>query len=133
MSIAKTTEERKPPILIIEDDENIAMMLRYMLGREGYNPVMVPDGRAAMETIERYRAPRLILMDVKLPFVDGLRLVQIIRAKNGWEHVPIIMLTSVTEEKVISRVLEAGADDYIVKPFQTLDLLARVRRHARST
>lgn len=122
---------RKPPILIIEDDENIAMMLKYLLGREGFNPVVLPDGKVASETIERYKAPKLILMDVKLPYVDGVRLVQLVRAREGWERVPIIMLTSITEEKLISRVLDAGADDYVVKPFQTLDLLARVRRYAR--
>ena len=122
---------RKPPILIIEDDENIAMMLKYLLGREGFNPVVLRDGKVATETIERYKAPKLILMDVKLPYVDGVRLVQLVRQREGWERVPIIMLTSITEEKLISRVLDAGADDYVVKPFQTLDLLARVRRYAR--
>ncbi|MOA68163.1 Transcriptional regulatory protein CseB [compost metagenome] len=68
---------------------------------------------------------------MKLPFVDGFRLVQMVRERSGWEQVPIIMLTSVTEERMISRALEAGANDYVVKPFQTLDLLARVRRYAR--
>jgi DNA-binding response OmpR family regulator len=124
---------RKPAVLVIEDDENIAMMLKYLLNREGFNAVVLRDGRAAQETIERYKPPKLILMDVKLPFVDGVRLVQIVRQRPDWERVPIIMLTSITEEKVISRVLDAGADDYVVKPFQTLDLLARVRRYARDT
>ena len=124
-------ENRKPAVLIIEDDENIAMMLKYLIGREGFNPVIVPDGREAVDRVERYKAPALILMDMKLPFVDGFRLVQMVRERSGWEQVPIIMLTSVTEERMISRALEAGANDYVVKPFQTLDLLARVRRYAR--
>lgn len=124
------SQPRRPAILVIEDDENIAMMLRYLLRREGFNPVLIPDGKAAVETVERYKPPRLILMDVKLPYVDGLRLVKIIRATLGWEQVPIVMLTSITEEHVISRVLEAGANDYVVKPFQVLDLLARVKRYA---
>jgi DNA-binding response OmpR family regulator len=122
---------RRPAVLIIEDDENIAMMLKYLIGREGFNPVVVPDGREAVERFERYKPPALILMDMKLPFVDGFRLVQLARQQAGWEDVPIIMLTSVTEEKMISRVLDAGASDYVVKPFQTLDLLARVRRYVR--
>lgn len=123
------TKARRPVILVIEDDENIAMMLRYLLGREGYNAVLIPDGKAAVDTVSRFKPPSLILMDVKLPYVDGLRLVKIIRESAGWEQVPIVMLTSITEEHVISRVLEAGANDYVVKPFQVLDLLARVKRY----
>jgi DNA-binding response OmpR family regulator len=124
------TTPKRPPILIVEDDDNIAQMLRYLLRREGYNPVLIPDGRVAVETVANYKPPALIIMDMKLPYVDGLRLVKIVRATPGWEAVPILMLTSITDETMISRVLEAGATDYVVKPFQMLDLLARVKRYA---
>ena len=93
--------------------------------------MIVPDGREATEILERYKPPRLILMDIKLPYVDGFRLLTMVRARAGWERVPVIMLTAVSEERVINRILTGGADDYVVKPFQTLDLLARVRRLTR--
>jgi DNA-binding response OmpR family regulator len=124
------TTPKRPPILIIEDDDNIAQMLRYLLRREGYNPVLIPDGRVAVETVQTYKPPALIIMDMKLPYVDGLRLVKIVRSTLGWELVPILMLTSITDETMISRVLEAGATDYVVKTFQMLYLLARVKRYA---
>jgi DNA-binding response OmpR family regulator len=68
---------------------------------------------------------------VMLPFFDGFQLVRILRAQPGWETVPVIMLTAKTQESDIVRALDAGANDYIVKPFQPKELLARVRRLAR--
>ncbi|MDB5097186.1 MAG: putative response regulator, CheY [Cyanobacteria bacterium RYN_339] len=120
---------KKSTVLVVEDDENIAFYLKYMLQREGLNPVMVPDGRAALDVIERFRPPKLILMDIKLPFIDGARLVQHVRARPKWALVPIILLTSVSEERVINRALSAGANEYMVKPFLTLELIARVRHY----
>jgi two-component system, OmpR family, alkaline phosphatase synthesis response regulator PhoP len=66
-----------------------------------------------------------------LPFFDGFQLVGMVRAQAGWETVPVIMLTAKTQERDIVRALDAGANDYIVKPFQPKELLARVRRLAK--
>lgn len=129
LSKKKRKKNSRPAVLVIEDDENIAFYLRYMLSREGFNPVLVPDGRAALEMLEKFRPPRLILMDIKLPFVDGARLVSHIRAKPRWAEVPIILLTAVSEERVINRAMVAGANEYVVKPFLTLELIARVRHY----
>ena len=117
----------KPTVLVVEDDENIAFYIRLMLKREGLNPVMAADGRQALEIMAKFRPPRLILMDIKLPFVDGAQLVAKVRAHPRWLDVPIILLTSMAEDRVINRALSAGANDYLVKPFQTLELMARVR------
>jgi DNA-binding response OmpR family regulator len=81
--------------------------------------------------IEEIVPPELILLDVMLPFIDGFELLEQIRSKQNWSNVPIIMLTSKAQEKNIVRALEAGADDYIVKPFQPEELVARVRRFVR--
>ncbi len=89
------------------------------------------DGRLASAMIEEIVPPELILLDVMLPFIDGFELLEQIRSKQNWSNVPIIMLTSKAQEKNIVRALEAGADDYIVKPFQPEELVARVRRFVR--
>ena len=119
-----------PCALVIEDDEHTRQLLQFMLERESYRVRLVRDGRAAKTFIENEPAPAIALMDVMLPFVDGFQLVALVRAQPGWETVPVIMLTAKTQERDIVRALDAGANDYIVKPFQPKELLARVRRLA---
>jgi DNA-binding response OmpR family regulator len=72
-----------------------------------------------------------VLLDVMLPYIDGFEVVALIRARPGWENVPIVMLTAKNTEPDIVRALDAGASDYIVKPFQPNELLARVRRYLK--
>lgn len=116
-------------ILIVEDDDHIAFLLKFMLEREQYDITIAADGQQARELIEGGGAPpALVLLDVMLPHVDGFELVRLIRAQPGWTAVPILMLTAKTQESDIVRALDAGANDYIVKPFQPNALLARVRR-----
>jgi DNA-binding response OmpR family regulator len=81
--------------------------------------------------LEEIEPPQLILLDVMLPFIDGFELLEQIRSKPEWSEVPVIMLTSKGQEKNIVRALEGGADDYIVKPFQPEELVARVRRFVK--
>lgn len=122
-----------PRVLVIEDDEHIGQLLQFMLERESYTVHLVRDGRAAKAFIETAQPPAIALLDVMLPFFDGFQLVTMLRAQPGWEAVPVIMLTAKTQERDIVRALDAGANDYIVKPFQPKELLARVRRLARLT
>ncbi len=118
-------------IMIIEDDRIISGLLQHILSRRGYQIHVAGDGRLASAMIEEIVPPELILLDVMLPFIDGFELLEQIRSKQNWSNVPIIMLTSKAQEKNIVRALEAGADDYIVKPFQPEELVARVRRFVR--
>lgn len=126
-----------PSILVVEDDEHIGELLGFLLERQGYRVDRCTDGRAARAFIEGVRPseghppPRLILLDVMLPFCDGFELVGLIRAQPGWDAVPIIMLTAKTTESDIVRALDAGANDYIVKPFQPNELMARLRRYVK--
>ena len=122
--------QNMPCALVIEDDEHIGQLLQFMLERENYRVHLARDGRAGKEYIESQPAPAIALLDVMLPFLDGFQLVALVRAQAGWETVPVIMLTAKTQERDIVRALDAGANDYIVKPFQPQDLLARVRRLA---
>lgn len=115
-------------IMIVEDDDHIAQLLVFMLGREGYETRRAAEGLDALEMIERNEnPPSLILLDMMLPYLDGFQLLDAIRAREGWESVPVIVLTAKSQESDIVRALEKGATDYIVKPFQPMELLARVR------
>lgn len=121
-----------PSVLVVEDDEHIAHLLKFMLERQNYQVGVAADGRAAQQFIENCTAvPDLILLDVMLPYVDGFELVRIARGREGWQWVPIIMLTAKSMEQDVVRALDAGANDYIVKPFQPNELLARLRRFLR--
>lgn len=114
--------------LVVEDDEHIGHLLQFMLARAGYEVVLARDGRAGLAHIRANPAPAVALFDVMLPFADGLQLVGAARATPGWEKVPVVMLTSKSHERDIVRALDAGANDYVVKPFQPEELLARLRR-----
>ncbi len=117
-------------MLVVEDDENIAHLLSFMLKREQYRVHSASDGRMAKAFIESNPPPNLVLLDVMLPFLDGFELVALIRANAAWQAVPVIMLTAKTQERDAVRALDAGANDYIHKPFAPNELLARVRRYA---
>jgi two-component system alkaline phosphatase synthesis response regulator PhoP len=119
-------------ILVIEDDDNIAQLLEFMLEREGHAVQILPDGEAARRHIAEQAPPALVLLDFMLPYRDGMTLLGDMRAQGGWGAVPVIMLTAKSLERDIVRALEAGASDYVVKPFQPQELLARVRRFVRS-
>jgi DNA-binding response OmpR family regulator len=119
-------------VLVVEDDEHIRVLLQFILERQGYRVDACGDGRVARDYIETSsELPALILLDVMLPFFDGFELVRVIRSRQGWESVPIVMLTAKTTESDIVRALDAGANDYVVKPFQPNELLARLRRFLR--
>jgi two-component system response regulator MprA len=110
-------------ILIVEDDERIASMLRRGMIFEGYDAIVAYDGKEALE-MARDRMPDLVILDLMLPEIDGMEVCHRLRAAGD---VPILMLTA--KESVPDRVagLDAGADDYMVKPFAFEELLARVR------
>lgn len=116
-------------ILIVDDDSNICNLLRLYLEKEGFETAIAPDGEKALELFESQQ-PDLILLDIMLPKLDGWQVCREIR-KNS--QCPIIMITAKDEtfDKVLG--LELGADDYIVKPFETKEVVARVRAVLRRT
>jgi two-component system alkaline phosphatase synthesis response regulator PhoP len=119
-------------ILIIEDNDHISQLLKFMLERQGYRTQLMVDGLAARRIVEELpEPPQLVLLDVMLPYIDGFELVTLIRARAGWEQVPIVMLTAKNTERDIVRALDSGANDYIVKPFKPNELLARIRRYLK--
>ena len=126
MQISENTPT--PTILLVEDDRIVSAMVQHLLTRRGYNVQTAADGRAAAAMIDKIDAPRLVILDVMLPFIDGFELISRIKSKPDWSDVRVIMLTSKTQERNVVRAIESGADDYIVKPFQPQELMARVGR-----
>lgn len=121
-----------PFILIIEDDEHIIALLDFMFERQGYRTRLATDGLTARSAIDALsEPPDLVLLDVMLPYMDGFEIISLLRARPGWSVVPVLMLTAKQTEHDIVRALDAGANDYVLKPFQPNELLARVRRYLK--
>ena len=110
-------------ILVVDDDKNICELLRLYLVKEGYNVTMVHDGSAALTEFDKLH-PDLVLLDVMMPVMDGWEVCRKIRAKD---NTPIIMLTAKGEDMDKILGLEYGADDYMTKPFNILEVRARIR------
>ena len=117
--------ERPPRVLVVEDDEEIASVLQRSLRTEGYEVALSGDGIEALD-LSRTFVPDLVILVLGLPGMDGMEVARSLRS-DGSEGVPILMLTA--RDAVESRVegLDAGADDYLVKPFERDELLARLR------
>jgi DNA-binding response OmpR family regulator len=112
-----------PTILVIDDDESLRDTIGLMLEREGFRPILVGDGKRGYEEALVSR-PDLILADLRMPGMTGVEVCKQLR--NGGNNTPIIVLSAVGEEVDKVLLLEIGADDYVVKPFGTRELLARI-------
>ena len=110
-------------VLVVDDDKNICELLRLYLEKEGYGVILAHDGEEAVVKFNALK-PDIILLDIMLPGIDGWQVCREIRKKS---NVPIIMITAKVEtfDKVLG--LELGADDYIVKPFDTKEVIARIK------
>ncbi|MEH1129458.1 GGDEF domain-containing response regulator [Micromonospora sp. CPCC 206061] len=117
-------------ILVVDDDPDIARFVQVNLRLHNFEVVLAGDGEEALEVIEEHR-PDLAVVDLMMPRMDGLELVRRLRANPMTAALPVIMLTAkgMTVDKVVG--LSVGADDYLVKPFDTLELIARVRSTLR--
>ncbi|MCC6140800.1 MAG: response regulator [Nitrospira sp.] len=118
----------KPTLLMAEDEEDTASLLKFLLERAGYRIVHAPDGLQAQQLIDTMAPPSLVLLDIMLPHMSGLQLLPYIRNKPDWQRVPIIMLTADSSEHDIQQALATGANDYMVKPFNPRELTARLSR-----
>ena len=116
--------ERTPRVLVVEDDDAIAQVLQRSLRMEGYEVRIAGDGVTALDEAHRF-LPDLVILDLGLPQLDGIEVAR--RMREGDDDVPILVLTA--RDAVDSRVegLDSGADDYLVKPFERQELLARMR------
>jgi two-component system response regulator MtrA len=116
-------------ILVVDDDTALAEMIGIVLRTEGFEPSFCEDGAAAVEAFRTVK-PDLVLLDLMLPGMDGIEVCARIREESG---IPIIMLTAKSDTADVVKGLESGADDYVVKPFNPKELVARVRTRLRPT
>ena len=115
-----------PKVMIVEDEQPLSLMLRYNLEAEGYAVDAVERGDDAEERL-RETVPDLLLLDWMLPGVSGLEICRRLRAREATRTLPVIMVTARGEEAERVRGLSVGADDYVVKPFSTGEVIARIR------
>ena len=113
-------------ILIVEDEEDVMELIRYNLTKEGFRCDVAYDGRQALQKAQAM-SPDLVLLDLMLPAIDGLKVCKSLKSNPQTEHIPIVMVTAKSDEADIVTGLELGADDYVTKPFSPKVLVARVR------
>jgi len=123
VTFAGMTAAARPTILLVEDERSIAEPFAGALAREGFEPVIAATARAALELFRRHD-PQLVLLDIALPDGDGREVCRELRRESS---VPIIMLTARGTETDRVVGLELGADDYVVKPFSSAEVIARIR------
>jgi DNA-binding response OmpR family regulator len=122
----KTVLNPGGPILLAEDDDLLAGVIKHRLSREKINVVHVRSGREALETL-RKGGHSLAILDVKMPEMDGFEVLASVKREPGLAGLPVIMLTAMGNEKDVVRGYELGAEDYIVKPFSPAELLAKIK------
>lgn len=110
-------------ILVVEDDLPVRNLITTTLGVHGYQPIPVATGREAVREMADH-SPEIVLLDLGLPDMDG---VEVIRQIRGWSNVPILIISARSEDSDKIEALDAGADDYLTKPFSVDELLARLR------
>lgn len=124
-----TNTDKKRNILVVDDEAQITRVLKTMLSAQGYGIRTAADGKLALEEIKSW-SPDLVITDLRMPNMDGLELCRRIRIES---RIPIIVLSVKGEETIKVEALDAGADDYVTKPFNVNELLARVRAALRRT
>ena len=122
----------KDKVLIVEDEQSISSFISMILTANGYDTIIVNTGEEALTMISSH-CPDLIVLDLGLPDMDGL---EVLRSVRKWSSLPIVVVSARNHERDKVEALDYGADDYLVKPFGTSELLARIRtaiRHTRTS
>ena len=114
-------------VLVIEDEDHIWKIIQYKLKNEKHDPIWASDGLKAMKILEEIK-PDLIISDIMVPYMDGIQILKEIKSRKELKDIPVIMLTSKSQEKDVIEGLELGAQDYITKPFSPAELILRVNK-----
>ena len=117
---------QQPVILAADDEQDVLDLVDFRLTRAGYRVITAPDGERALE-LAVAEAPDLCVLDVMMPGLDGFEVTRRIRATDAIADTPVILLTASVQDAAVSRGYEAGANDYMRKPFSPQELLARVQ------
>lgn len=125
-SSSRATGSGRGPVLIVEDESDIASLIQFHLAREGFQTQVAPSGRVALQMIEQTR-PELVVLDIMLPDLDGLEVCRKLKRDPATSTIPILMVSARGEESDIVVGLELGAEDYVTKPFSPRVLVARAK------
>jgi DNA-binding response OmpR family regulator len=115
------------PIIIVEDDPNIAELLQFVFRRDGFAPQVLADGRAAEQYVASHPPAGAAVLDVMLPYRDGFAVANAIRSDARWRDVPIVMLSARTAGCDVEQARRLGVAEYVAKPFQPRAVVARVK------
>ncbi|MGC4098012.1 MAG: response regulator [Nitrospira sp.] len=121
-------ENRTPILLMVEDEEDTADLIKLIMKEEGFLVVHAADGRQALEQIDNMPPPDIILLDIQIPHVSGLSVLSMIRSKPEWNAVPVVMLTADSAHADVRKAMELRVQDYILKPFKREVLVSRLHR-----
>lgn len=119
-------------VLVIEDESDIRELIHFHLLKENYHVLLAGDGEEGLRLTKKER-PDLILLDIMLPKIDGLKVCQKIKANPQFKHIPIIIITAKGTEEDMVMGLDLGGDDYLTKPFSPKILMARIRSQLRKS
>ena len=112
-------------VLVVDDDPDVCELVRYKLEQSGFDVRRASDGDQALSEVEA-EVPDLVLLDIMMPGMSGLEVLERWRANEATEKLPVIMLTAKAQENDVERGFELGADDYVIKPFSPRELVRRV-------
>ena len=125
--MGKTAISSVPTVLMIEDHDDTACLVRFILERNGYTVRHAPDGRNAKRLTESSEPPDLVLLDISLPSLSGFEVLRVMRSTPAWQEIPVIMLTANGRPESIAEATSLGATEYLRKPFSQDRLLQVVR------
>ncbi|MCX6354152.1 MAG: response regulator [Candidatus Aureabacteria bacterium] len=121
----------KKLVLLVDDEESIVKTVMFRLKNAGYDVVTAADGEQALE-VARTQSPRLILLDIALPIMDGYEVCRRLKADARYAHIPIILFTaSSSGVNIAKETKKCGAEDYLIKPFEPEDMMEKVARYIR--
>jgi DNA-binding response OmpR family regulator len=120
------TDRETPLVLVADDEEDIRALVAFRLKRAGYEVITAADGAEAL-TLATTRLPDLVVLDMMMPKATGLEVTRSLRELDETKDIPVILLTARAQEADVARGFEAGADDYVKKPFSPQDLQLRVQ------
>lgn len=126
----ETGTNAQPSILLIEDSDDCVRLLNFLFTRQGYTIFHAKDGIEAQTMINTINRPSVVILDMMLPYADGLQLLVNIRNNPSWSNVPVMMLTSDETTRTVVKAFELGANDFVVKPYKPMELVVRVNRLA---
>ena len=124
--LSEAVSDRVPVLLVADDDEDILALVQIRLSRSGFEVIVARDGEEALRLAQE-RLPDLAVLDWMMPKSSGLEVLRAIRANSATAHIPVVLLTARASEADVQEGLDAGAVDYIAKPFSPQELAARVQ------